>query len=203
VSSTLMQMTYNPHKNLRIKKVVCETRIEPGRQTAEIESIELDSKEYRPGDTVRATAVLKPYKGAKQKARLSMKLPADLAEGEYTATLCDEPTSARSDVRADPTLWFPPSADKVLESIRVQCAAKRTTLALRVPVGAHGVASNGKSMPKLPASMVHILSNARRSGAMTIGKSLVARTPTDWVIQGSDQAKFTVSKTNQVTRHED
>lgn len=203
VASTLSQMTYNPFKNLRIKKVVCDTRIEPGRLTAEIESMELDSKEYRPGDTVNALAILKPYKGARQKVRLELKLPADLPEGEYTASLCDEPTSARSDVRADPTLWFPTDANKVLESIRVLTAAKRTTLALRVPVGAHGVTTNGKAMPKLPPSMVHILTNTRRTGAMPMGKALVARTPTEWVIQGCDQVKFTVSKTGKLTRNEE
>jgi hypothetical protein len=165
--------------------------------------MELDSREYRPGDTVRATAILKPYKGARQKVRLGLKLPADLPEGEYTASLCDEPTSARSDVRADPTLWFPTDADKVLESIRVLTAAKRTTLALRVPVGAHGVTTNGKPMPKLPASMVHILSNTRRTGAMPMGKALVARTATEWVIQGCDQVKFTVAKNGKVTRNEE
>jgi hypothetical protein len=203
VASALSQLAYNPHKTMRVKKVVCDTRIEQGRMAAEIEAVELDSKEYRPGDTVRATATLKPYKGSRQKVRLSLKLPADLAEGEYVASLCDEPTSARADVRADPTLWFPPDSDKVLESIRVLTAARRTTLALRVPVGAHGVTTNGKAMPKLPASMVHILSNARRTGAMTMGKSLVARAPTEWVIQGSDQVKFTVTKNLKVTQSDD
>src|SRR5262245_19681184 len=100
VTSALTQLTYNPHKSLRIKKVTCETRIEPGRQTAEIESVELDSREYRPGDTVKATAFIKPFKSARERVKLALKLPLDLPEGEYTASLCDEPTSARSDVRA-------------------------------------------------------------------------------------------------------
>lgn len=204
IASMLNQMTYNPYRDLRIKKIECTTRIEEGRQTAEIEAVELDSSEYRPGDTVRAAVFLKPYKAAaRRRVEVALKLPADLPEGEYTATVCDEPTSARADVRGDPTLWFPADTEKVLESIRVQTAARRTTLVLRLPTGSHGVATNGKAMPKLPGSMVHILANSRRTGAMTMGKAVVARTPTAWVIQGGEQVKFTVSKTRKVTRHED
>jgi hypothetical protein len=203
VASTLSMLTYNPHRTLRIKRIDCDTRVEPGRLTAEIESIELDSEEYQPGDTVRAVVILKPYKAPRQRVHLALHLPADLPEGEYTATACDEPTTARADVHGDPTLLFPASAEKVLESLRVLTGAKRTTLALRVPIGAHGVATGGKALPRLPGSMVRILANSRRTGAMTMSKGLVARQGTEWVIQGSEQIKFTVSKTRKVTRHDD
>ena len=73
-------------------------------------------------------------------------------------------------------------------------AARRTNLALRLPMAASGVALDGKSLPDLPASMVHILSNSKRTGAQSLGGALVARQPTDWVIQGSEAVKFTVSK---------
>jgi hypothetical protein len=203
VSSTLSMLSYNPHRSLRVRRIDCATRIEPGRLTAEVESVELDCETYRPGDTVLATVVLKPYKAPRQRVTLKLLLPADLPEGDYTATVCDEPTSARSDVRGDPTLLFPPSADKVLESLRLLTGARRTTLALRVPVGAHGVATGGRALPHLPGSMVRILAGGRRSGAMTMTRALVSRYATGWVIQGGEQVRFTVSKTRKVTTQKD
>jgi hypothetical protein len=203
VSSTVSMLTYNPHRTLRIKRIDCETRIEPGRQTAEIETVELDSETYRPGATVDATVILKPYKAGRQRVHLKLALPVDLPEGDYTATVCDEPTSARSDLRGDPTLLFPPSAAKVLEALRVLNGARRTTLALRVPVGAHGVATGGQALPRLPGSMVRILAGSRRTGAMTMTRALVSRQATEWVIQGGEQVKFTVSKTRKVTLQKD
>ena len=65
---------------------------------------------------------------------------------------------------------------------------------LRVPTGAVGVALDGKALPNLPPSMVQILGNSRRTGAQTVGGALVARQPTDWVIQGSEIVRFTVTK---------
>jgi hypothetical protein len=203
VSSALSLLTYNPHRALRIKSVECDTRVEQGRQTAEVESVELDSETYRPGDRVRAEVVLKPYKAPRQRVRLELKLPPDLPEGEYTATVSDEPTSVRNDVRGDPTLLLPPNTAKVVEGLRVLAAAKRTTLALRVPVGAHGVATGGKALPRLPGSMVRILAYSRRTGAMPISRALVARQATEWVIQGGEQVRFTVSKTTKVTQQKD
>ena len=50
--------------------------------------------------------------------------------------------------------------------------------------------------------MVQVMSNTRRTGAMPMGRALVARTPTEWVIQGSEQVKVVVSKTRNVTRGE-
>jgi hypothetical protein len=203
VASTVSYLTFNPHKALRIKRIDVETHIESGRQTAEIEAVELASPTYRPGDTVQATVFVKPYKGPRERLKVSLKLPADLPEGSYTATVCDEPSSARGDVRGDPTLLYPSTVKQVLRALQLQTAARRTTLVLRVPVGAHGVASAGKALPQLPGSMVHILANSRRTGALTMARALVARQGTTWVIQGSEQVKFTVSKTSRTSESDE
>src|SRR5207244_7146856 len=128
----------------------CETKILPGRRTADIESIELDSESYSPGDTVKATAFLRPYKGLRQRLPVSLRLPSDLPEGTYSATVCDDLTNARLELRDNPSRSNPRSLDQVFESVRVQTAAKRTNLVLRVPINAVGVVLNGKSLPDLP-----------------------------------------------------
>ena len=43
------------------------------------------------------------------------------------------------------------------------------------------------------------LSNTRRSGVQQLGSAVVARYPTDWVIQGSDNLRFTVAKNKKVS----
>jgi hypothetical protein len=199
VASMLSYLTSNSFKTVTIKRIECDTIVEPGRTTADIEATELDGETYCPGDTVRATVFVRPYKGARQRVRLALRLPVDLPEGDYTALVCDEPASARADVRSNPTLFSPSSVEEILEGVRLQTAAKRTTLALRVPIGAHGVAANGKALPNLPGSMVQILVNGKRTGPMTMTRALVARKETDWVILGADSVAFRVSKTRKTT----
>jgi hypothetical protein len=203
VASVVSQLTYNSFKELRIKRIDCETRIEPGRSSAEIEAVELDADTYCPGDTVAATVFVRPYKGGRQRVRVQLKLPPDLPEGDYTALICDEPASARADLRGDPALYNPSSAEQVIAGLQMLLNARRTTLTMRLPVGTHGVAAGGKSLPRLPGSMVHILANSKRTGAMTMTRAVVAREKTDWVIQGSESVSFKVSKTRKAARQEE
>jgi hypothetical protein len=199
ISSVVGLMTYNTYKQVRINRIECETRITPGRRTAEIEAIELESDVLSPGDTLHVSLFVRPYKGLRQRLRVSLKLPGDLPEGNYTAVVCDDLTNARFELRDNPNWSNPQSLEQVFEALAVQTAAKRTTLVVRVPLPAVGVAVAGKSLPNLPPSMVHILGNARRTGAQTISGALVSRQSTEWVFQGSETVRFTVSKNKKIT----
>jgi hypothetical protein len=203
VASVVNLLSYNPFKELRIKRIECDTQIEAGRQTADIEAAELDSDTYAPGDTVKATVLVRPYKGLPQRLSINIKLPVDLPEGNYTATLCDEPASARMSIRGNPNLYNPTNASQVLQTLAVQTQARRTNLVLRVPTGAHGVAAGGVSLPHLPGSMIHILANARRSGTQPMTGAVTAHRPTGWVIQGAETVRFTVSKTHKIAHPEE
>jgi hypothetical protein len=194
IASVVGIMTYNTYKPVRISRIECETRIIPGRRTAEIESIELESDVLSPGETLKATLFVRPYKELRQRLPVSLKLPADLPEGNYSAIVCDDLTNARFELRDNPTLSNPQSLEQVFEALRVQTAAKRTNIVVRVPINNVGVALGGKSLPNLPPSMVQILGNSRRTGAQTMGGALVSRKSTDWVFQGSESVRFTVTK---------
>jgi hypothetical protein len=192
VAAVVNLLSYNPYKPLRIERIECQTRVFPGRRTADIESIELASDTWAPGETLKGTVFLRPFKGTRQRLPVSLELPADLPEGNYVATVCDDLFNARLTLRDNPTLSNPTSVQQVLKALEVQTSVKRTSVVLRVPVGPSGVALAGKPLPELPPSMVHILGHSRRTGAQTIQGALVHRQPTDWVIQGSDTVKFTV-----------
>jgi hypothetical protein len=202
VASVVNLLTFNSYKPVRIKSIECETDLLPGRRTADIESIEIDSDTYSPGETVKATVFIRPYKQLPQRLRVTLKLPADLPEGSYSATVCDDLTAARAELRDNPTLMNPQNIDQVFQALEVQTKAKRSNLVVRVPVSAVGVAVAGKSLPNLPPSMVQILSNTRRTGAQTISGALVSRQATDWVVQGSESVKFTVTKNKRIASGE-
>jgi hypothetical protein len=194
VGAVVNILTRNAFKEVKIKRIDCRTRVKPGRHAAEIESVELTSDTYEPGETVKATVFLRPYKGVRQRVPVSLKLPVDLPEGSYTATLCDDLRNAQQTLRDNPTLNYPADLDQVFEAVRVQTDVRRTNLVLRLPLPDSGVALNGKALPHLPPSMVQLLGNGRRSGAQTMSGALVSRQPTDWVIQGSESVRFTVAR---------
>src|SRR5262249_2047892 len=166
-------LTYNSYKPVHINRIECETTILPGRRNAEIEELELESDTYAPGDTLKAIVTLQPFKGSRQRVPIELKLPLDLPEGAYSALVCDDLANAHPELRDHPTLNNPQSITQVFDALYLQTSVKRTNLVLRVPTHAIGVALEGKALPDLPPSMVHILGHGRRSGAQTMGGALV------------------------------
>jgi hypothetical protein len=199
VSMLLQLLTNNSFENVRIKNIEATTEIMPGRRTAEIEGAELESDVVAPGETLRATVLLRPFKGVRQRVPLNLILPPDLPEGSYTATISDDLSNMRQELRDNPHLGNPQSVEQLFDSIQLQASAKRTNLALRVPVAGVGVTSQGKTLPNLPGSVVQMLSNGRRTGAQTINSALVVRQPTGWVVQGSETVRFQVAKNKHVS----
>jgi hypothetical protein len=198
IANVVNLLTYNTYRQVRIQRIECDTRFHPGRRTAEIESVELDSETLAPGETLRATVFVRPFKGLRQRLTVALKLPADLPEGSYTATVCDDLANARAETRDNPILSNPQDLDQVFQALKVQTAAKRTNLVVRVPINAVGVALGGKSLPNLSPGMVQILSTTRRTGAQTMGGALVSRQATAWVVQGSESVRFRVSRNKRV-----
>lgn len=199
VAALVHGLVYNPFEPLRLNRIECDTCIQPGRRTAEIETAELRSEIVSPGETLHVSAWVRPFKGSRQRVTVSLPLPADMPEGIYAAILSDEPAAVRAYLRDNPTLQSPEDLEQLFESLRIQTAARRTTLALRVPVVAAGVAVDGKALPNLPPSMVQILGNSRRTGVQPIGNALVARQSTPWVLQGSESVRFAVMKNKKLS----
>ena len=110
-------------------RIDCSVEVQPGRRTAEIEGVEVESDTYAPGDTMKAIVFLTPYKGARQRVHVELPLPADLPEGSYSAQVSDELNIASQELRDNPTLSFPQTLDQLFESLRVQIRPKRTQLA--------------------------------------------------------------------------
>jgi hypothetical protein len=195
VASVVNMLMYNNYKPIRVNRIDCTTKLYPGRRSADIEAVELESDTLAPGESLKATVYLRPFQGPRQRLRVELPLPADLPDGNYAATVCDGPTQARLHLREHPEFSSAQSVEQLLAALRVQTAAQRTQLVLRVPTGPTGVAlDDGRALPDLPAGLAHALSQPRRGGARPVAGALVVRTPTEWVVQGSEVVKFTVRK---------
>lgn len=203
VASLVQMLNYNSYKQVPIKSIGCTTQISAGRRTADIESIELESDVVAPGETLRAIVVARPYKGLKQRIPLTLKLPADLPEGGYTATISDDPACARAELRDNPILSNPQTIEQLLEGLALQTKARRTHVAIRVPTPAVGVALAGKALPSLPPGMVEVIGTSKRAAAQPMAGALVNRQETPWVITGNETIRFTVSKNKRLSTAND
>jgi len=183
----------NPFGEARIKSIECQTSIRPGRITADVEAVELDAEAVAPGDTLKATVSLRPFKSEPVRQRIELKIPRDMPEGSYTLLISDDLTRARADLRDRPDINFATSVDGYLKGLESLTSAKRTVLSARVPLKAAGVAVGKQTLPNLPPGMVQLLGQTRKTGTQLLGSSVSSRQPTEWVIVGYDSIPFNVA----------
>ncbi len=193
ISQIVAGIHSNPFGNVRITGIECQTVIRSGRITADIEAVELDADVVAPGESLKATVHLRPWKSNPIRQRVEMKIPADMPEGSYVMTISDDLSRARNDLRDRPDINLATSVDTFLKGLTTITAAKRMTLAARVPMKAAGVALGSQALPDLPPGMVQVLGQSRKTGTQLLGSSLSALTATQYVIVGSDNVTFTVA----------
>jgi hypothetical protein len=193
ISQIAASIHNNPYGEARIKSIECQTIIRSGRTTAEVETVELDADTIAPGDTLKATVQLRPFKSEPIRQRIELKIPRDLPEGTYSMTVSDDLTRARADLRDRPDINYSTTIDAYLKGLDTITSAKRTTLAARVPLKAAGVAVGNRALPNLPPGMVQVFGQTRKTGTQLLGSSLSSKQPTDWVIVGFETVCFTVA----------
>lgn len=194
VSSLLSQLLNQPAKPIRIRQIDCETEVRSGRDAAEIEGVELEALTYAPGETVRGSVYLRPYKGQPVRVPIALPLPTDLPEGEHTLSIMDEVSAVRQDLRTQPHLLSPHHTDNILAAVRRLAQARRTHLVARLPLPADGVALGGQALVDLPSGVVHLLSQTRRTPVqLTAGAASVAEA-TPWVLYGQESVKIQVAR---------
>jgi hypothetical protein len=125
---------------------------------------------------------------------VSLRLPADLPEGNYEASLVEAVMSVRRRLRNDPASSEPRDIAGLLNVLRLQTEPRRTSLYLHVPLPDRGLAVEGQPLPNLPGSARAVFATARRTQEPPLRADLVASTDTPWVVEGSQSLKFTVVK---------
>ncbi len=191
------QLANNSFKPVRITRIDCDTVILPGRLAAELETVELESDAYAPGETIKGAAWVRPYKGNLTKVPFSLPIPLDMPEGTYAITLSDGTNAARAELRGKPHLNVPKDENRMLEGLRLLTSGKRTELTVRLPLPVAGVTLDGKPLADLPPSVAQILGPEPPRTALPMTTAAVSRKPTGWVIIGSESVQVTVTRTKK------
>jgi len=204
VAGMMHALSGNPFGEVRVRGITCQVRLFNQRTSADIEAVRLLTEVLAPGETLRAEVYLRPHQRPLQRVRVALPLPVDLPDGTYTATICDDLTHVKAIIRETPSLVDPADQAQVVALLRTQAGVQRNQIVVRIAVPEAGVVLDGQTLPQLPGSMVELLSGGRRTGVAQVAQGyLAAKTPTNWMVQGSQSVKFTVARHHRVQRTED
>ena len=176
------------------EKIDMTVTVEDAQKTAEIQGLKLHRNVYRPGQTVRGAATLRPFRAERVTRDVSVNLPADLPDGTYTLTVCgaDDAQSIRQ--REAPHRYDPRTVEQLLESMCCVCGVRADRMYVHLPVGKGGLAVRKQEMDRMPASLAEVLSRTSPMDTADFERSILLDVPIEWVVTGSAQATFEVKK---------
>ena len=97
VASVVNLLTYNPYRPVRIKQDrLRDAHLARAGAPPTSRRSSWTPRPTRPARRSQATVFVRPYKGCRSGVPVTLKLPADLPEGDYTATVCDDLANVRA-----------------------------------------------------------------------------------------------------------
>jgi hypothetical protein len=177
----------------RLKRVEATVDLLPDRRVATIESAFIPENEVTPGEEVPVRVFLRPYRGPRLERTVNLRIPADLARGEYRILLSDADTLNRIASQAGfmnrsidlPQIVSLLNQERANDKLYVSLAEARPTIYY-----------DDKTLPSLPASVLNVMQTGRTASRTFANSGESAEEqmaiPFDYVVNGSYALKVTV-----------
>ena len=139
----------NPCEFPNVKSLTFHVRMEDGWKSSQLDSLEMDQNEIKPGATLHAVIGLRNYRGEPATVPVSVPIPADLRAPEVQLFVGDADAALRMD---EPPRVPPQTLDQVLDRLRL--TRSHQNICVKLLQTAPGLSVEGKNLPDLPPSVV-------------------------------------------------
>lgn len=161
------------------------------RKTAYIESVRVDKKLVKPGDTLQVDVCLKPFTGESFYQTVLMHIPEDTLPGSMlNLTACDATYGQALNLGRSAGKYFPTNFEQLMRY--VENMERNNNLMVRILLAKKGITYKGEGFPSLPASMLSIMSFSNYSGVGPLFDEVVCRVPMEYVLNGNQTIPISV-----------
>jgi hypothetical protein len=151
----------NPCEFPNVKSLTFHVRMEDGWNLSQLDSLEMDQNEIKPGATLHAVIGLRNYRGEPATVSVSVPIPADLRAPEVQLFVGD----ADAALRMDEAPRVPPQTlDQVLDRLRL--TRSHQNICVKLLQTAPGLSVEGKNLPDLPPSVMAQLESPNSNSRM-------------------------------------
>ena len=192
LGSILSMMQDNPYRKVGIDEVSLDVEMVDQSKVAEIEKVQLDRIQYRPGDEVTLHVTVQPWQGERQHKDVSFTLPSNIASGPVEIMVSGGAYAYGAD---DPSLLQPtyndlPGMIKAWLTRHMQGDELLVTTSYQ----ASGLSSPEGLLHFIPAHVTNLLYRTGKAEA-TPGREWKRQiVPTDWYLSGDVYLAITVEK---------
>ncbi len=181
----------NQFQEVRVNKINLGIKVLDTRKTAYIESIKVDKKQVKPGDTLQVDVCLKPFTGENFYQTVVMHIPEDTIPGSMlNVTACDATFGQALNLGRSAGKYLPTNFEQLLRYI--ENMERNNNLMVRVLLAKKGITYKGEGFPSLPSSMLSIMSFSNQSGIGPLYDEVISRVPTGYVLNGNQTIPVSV-----------
>ena len=198
--SVLTRIVNNDFEKAQIKGVNLNIVLDDGHDTARLERISLDKQKVEPGDTVKVTAVLRPYNKPRVTRELSLKVPRDIPDGNLLLGVGpgDQIDQLRKRMGVlDPQ---PENLNQVAARIREQGQGNVLEAVLALPE--QSLFLDGRRIVSPPANWLKLFFSDRYTKGPQIVKGEVrAKVAEPWLLDGMHLLALSVERKEKAMAH--
>lgn len=181
----------NQFREVHPTRIDLKIRVSDTRKTAYIESVRVDKKQVKPGDTLQVDVCLKPFTGEKFYHTVLMEIPEDTLPGSIlNLTVCDATYGQALNLGRSAGKYFPANFEQLVRY--VENMERHNNLMVRILLAKKGITYKGEGFPSLPASMLSIMSFSNYSGIGPLFDEVVSRIPMEYVLNGNQTIPLSV-----------
>jgi hypothetical protein len=142
-----------------VREVTAEVRIRDGIQSGDLQSAFVDRSIVKPGETVRISAYIRPWRKPQQRITTTLRIPASLPNGRYNIAIIDARQRELNEIVRAPGLYRARNFDDVVRILGVQFPTNRLYVLLANPE--NGLTIDGREFDSVPPSFQQTLSQLR------------------------------------------
>ena len=193
--NSMQNLMLNPFSRLKVEDITVDVKIKDKRNTAVIEGLRIEKDEYRPGETIDVSVILRPYleNPIVQKAKIT--IPKKTPQGRVVLLVSSGQSYDSWQRQRAPLNFQPRNLNQMVKLL--QKGESNLDLILEIYVPKVGMTVQGEEFPDLPVSMLSVMNTQTQlgEGGYTRGRTLhVEKNNTDYVISGSRFLRISINR---------
>lgn len=185
VSGPVGALIDNQFEEIDVRSIKCKLLVERTQRVASIEEVFVRPEEVMPGDSIRITVKLKPFRGEVFLRRFTLTVPPACEAGRARILVCSAPEMRTWEEQSTNRRLPATNLDQLISQIESSGRGNRLECVVSVQNEEAGI--DGKPFPSPPSSFSNVLNSRSRSGVVTeaaLGILDAAGLDTDYVIEG-------------------
>jgi hypothetical protein len=158
----------NPYRQVQIKSVELDVRVQEKNVTSAIWSVGLSKSQVKPGENFEVQVVTESYQAQKRSFSFNFVVPENTMPGTYQLIICGGPGYEEYLRKMVPHRFTAENLDSLVGTINDILSIARDELHCILVLPGGGIALEKAELPELPATKVLVLGDAKRAITMQV-----------------------------------